>query len=119
GGGGGASKASITASSASNSSTQPSVTSLSLVDADGNGYEYPIFGKNQSQSRVVITGGSSQTVSAPTTNNTTQTPHYGYQGNWTVSWAQGSSGAHEQNATFTWEKTGYIANPERVCALVP
>ncbi|EPP34322.1 chlamydia polymorphic membrane middle domain protein, partial [Chlamydia ibidis] len=92
---------------------------MSLVDADGNGYEYPIFGKNQSQSRVVITGGSSQTVSAPTTNNTTQTPHYGYQGNWTVSWAQGSSGAHEQNATFTWEKTGYIANPERVCALVP
>ncbi|EQM62578.1 chlamydia polymorphic membrane middle domain protein, partial [Chlamydia ibidis 10-1398/6] len=97
---------------------QITINSLSLIDPDGNGYEYPVFGKNLDFTGVQAAITTSGTVTKPTTNNTTQTPHYGYQGNWTVSWAQGA-GTQEQNATFTWEKTGYIANPERVCALVP
>ncbi|WP_246990340.1 autotransporter domain-containing protein, partial [Chlamydia psittaci] len=93
------------------------ISAVNLVDTDGNAYEYPILATSQPFTAIVATTNTS-TVTAPTTNLENYTPptHYGYQGNWTVTWNNETT---KQTATLTWEQTGYSPNPERQGSLVP
>ncbi|WP_250247946.1 autotransporter domain-containing protein, partial [Chlamydia psittaci] len=93
------------------------ISAVNLVDTDGNAYEYPILATSQPFTAIVATTNTS-TVTAPTTNLENYTPptHYGYQGNWTVTWNNETT---KQTATLTWEQTGYSPNPERQGPLVP
>ncbi|AAP05033.1 polymorphic outer membrane protein middle domain-containing protein [Chlamydia caviae] len=98
------------------------VTAVSFIDDDGNGYEYPVFSKTRDfADSILLEAATGTTVTAPAIPTTPDTPsaHYGYQGNWTIAWAQGTAGTHEQKATLTWTGTGYIPNPERQAQLVP
>ncbi|WP_279472896.1 polymorphic outer membrane protein middle domain-containing protein, partial [Chlamydia psittaci] len=96
------------------------MNAVNLVNTDSNSYENPILSSSKPFSAITVTSSSGQTTAAPADNPTNYVPptHYGYQGNWTVTWAQGS-GAQEQIATLTWEQTGYSPNPERQGPLVP
>ncbi|WP_086393072.1 polymorphic outer membrane protein middle domain-containing protein, partial [Chlamydia abortus] len=96
------------------------INAVNLVDDNGNAYEYPILAASQPFTAIEVRSGSSGSITKPTTNLENYTPptHYGYQGNWTVTWKQGSS-AQEKTATLTWEQTGYSPNPERQGSLVP
>ncbi|WP_230475157.1 autotransporter domain-containing protein, partial [Chlamydia psittaci] len=87
------------------------------VDADGNAYEDPILATSQPFTAITATT-SSSTVTPPTENLTHYVPptHYGYQGNWTVTWNNETA---TKTATLTWEQTGYSPNPERQGSLVP
>ncbi|EPP28388.1 autotransporter beta-domain protein, partial [Chlamydia psittaci 08-2626_L3] len=90
------------------------INAVNLVDDNGNAYEYPILAASQPFKAIEVKSGSGGSITPPTTNLQNYTPptHYGYQGNWTVTWAQGS-GAQEKIATLNWEQTGYSPNPER------
>ncbi|WP_349824132.1 autotransporter domain-containing protein [Chlamydia abortus] len=116
-GGGGAAPAKVEATATSQKVT---IKAVNLVDADGNTYEDPILSSSKPFTAIEAKSGSSGTTSVPDTNLKNYTPptHYGYQGNWTVTWKQGDS-AQEQTATLTWEQTGYSPNPERQGPLVP
>ncbi|WP_315971667.1 polymorphic outer membrane protein middle domain-containing protein, partial [Chlamydia psittaci] len=63
------------------------MSAVNLVDSDGNAYEYPILATSKPFTAIVATTNTS-TVTAPETNPTNYVPptHYGYQGNWTVTW---------------------------------
>ncbi|WP_086430355.1 polymorphic outer membrane protein middle domain-containing protein, partial [Chlamydia abortus] len=115
-GGGGTAPAKLATNTASQAI---SIAAVNLVNTDSNTYEDPILSASKSFSAITATT-SSSTVTPPETNLKNYTPptHYGYQGNWTVTWKQGSS-AQEKTATLTWEQTGYSPNPERVGSLVP
>ncbi len=105
---------------ATNTASQAiSITAVNLVNTDSNTYEDPVLSASKSFSAITATT-SSSTVTPPTDNlkNYTLPTHYGYQGNWTVTWQPGE-GAQEKTATLTWEQTGYSPNPERVGSLVP
>ncbi|MDS0919870.1 polymorphic outer membrane protein middle domain-containing protein, partial [Chlamydia psittaci] len=97
-----------------------SISAVNLVDADGNTYEDPILSSSKPFSAITVTSSSGQTTTAPADNPTNYVPptHYGYQGNWTVTWKPGE-GDQEKTATLTWEQTGYSPNPERQGPLVP
>ncbi|WP_032739886.1 polymorphic outer membrane protein middle domain-containing protein, partial [Chlamydia psittaci] len=75
------------------------ISAVNLVDTDGNAYEYPILATSQPFTAIVATTNTS-TVTAPTTNLENYTPptHYGYQGNWTVTWNNETT---KQTATLT------------------
>ncbi|WP_139414220.1 autotransporter domain-containing protein [Chlamydia abortus] len=105
---------------ATTSSKSVTINAVNLVDSDGNAYEYPILATSQPFKAIAAKSGSSGSITPPTTNLENYTPptHYGYQGNWTVTWKQGTN-AQEQIATLTWGQTGYSPNPERVGSLVP
>ncbi|WP_328585956.1 polymorphic outer membrane protein middle domain-containing protein, partial [Chlamydia psittaci] len=105
---------------ANTDSKKVTINAVNLVDADGNTYEDPILSSSKPFTAIEAKSGSSATTTAPTTNLENYTPptHYGYQGNWTVTWKEGSS-AQEQIATLNWEQTGYSPNPERQGSLVP
>ncbi|AFS28182.1 autotransporter domain-containing protein [Chlamydia psittaci] len=105
---------------ATQSSQTVTIHAVNLVDADGNAYEYPILAASQPFTAIEVKSGSSGSITKPTTNLENYTPptHYGYQGNWTVTWKQGDS-AQEQIATLAWKQTGYSPNPERQGSLVP
>ncbi|EPP35707.1 chlamydia polymorphic membrane middle domain protein, partial [Chlamydia ibidis] len=104
-GGGGGTSTSANIKTLNSTQKAIAIDSLSLIDADGNGYEYPVFGKNLDITGITaaITG-SGGSVSAPTTNNTDQLPHYGYQGSWAIQWG---SAAQTNSAKFIWTHTGY------------
>ncbi|MDS0989901.1 polymorphic outer membrane protein middle domain-containing protein, partial [Chlamydia psittaci] len=93
------------------------ISAVNLVDSDGNAYEYPILATSKPFTAIVATTNTS-TVTAPETNPTNYVPptHYGYQGNWTVTWDAETA---TKTATLTWEQTGYSPNPERQGPLVP
>ncbi|BAE81496.1 polymorphic outer membrane protein [Chlamydia felis Fe/C-56] len=100
---------------------QVTVTDISYVDEDGHAYEYPVFSKTRDfASAITLLAANGTQVTAPTHPATplTPAPHYGYQGNWSISWKQGT-GTNEQNATLSWKQTGYLPNPERQGPLVP
>ncbi|WP_366235962.1 autotransporter domain-containing protein [Chlamydia buteonis] len=105
---------------AKTSSTTVTIQAVNLVDADGNAYEDPILSASQPFKAITAKSGSGGSTTPPTDNLKNYTPptHYGYQGNWTVTWKQESS-TQEQIATLTWEQTGYSPNPERQGPLVP
>ncbi|AFS24465.1 autotransporter domain-containing protein [Chlamydia psittaci] len=113
-GGGGVAPAKVE-TKASNKTVK--ISAVNLVDTDGNAYEYPILATSQPFTAIVATTNTS-TVTAPTTNLENYTPptHYGYQGNWTVTWDAETA---TKTATLTWEQTGYSPNPERQGPLVP
>ncbi|WP_314735623.1 polymorphic outer membrane protein middle domain-containing protein, partial [Chlamydia abortus] len=69
------------------------INAVNLVDDNGNAYEYPILAASQPFTAIEVRSGSSGSITKPTTNLENYTPptHYGYQGNWTVTWKQGSS----------------------------
>ncbi|AEG87612.1 LOW QUALITY PROTEIN: polymorphic outer membrane protein G family [Chlamydia psittaci 02DC15] len=100
-----------------NSSKAITIKAVNLVDADGNAYEDPILATSQPFTAITATT-SSSTVTPPTENLTNYVPptHYGYQGNWTVTWNNETA---TKTATLTWEQTGYSPNPERKGSLVP
>lgn len=114
-----AAPAKISAQTASQTAT---VSALSLVDSTGNAYEQSVFSTTKSFSNAIQVTTSSSTATVPTAANnpTNYAPptHYGYQGNWSATWAQGGSAA-QQNATLAWTVTGYKENPERTGSLVP
>ncbi|WP_375793514.1 autotransporter domain-containing protein [Chlamydia sp. 12-01] len=117
GGGGGTSPTRIKATS---NGKKVTINSVSFVDADGNGYDYPALSTDQPFIGIEITAATSVTPVIPIENLTNYTPsaHYGYQGNWTVTWEK-SNADTTQTATLVWNKTGYIPSPERRGALVP
>ncbi|WP_348662696.1 autotransporter domain-containing protein [Chlamydia vaughanii] len=97
------------------------ISNLKLVNSDGNTYENAAFSTTKPfDSAVSVITGTGGTATIPVDNVTGYVPptHYGFQGNWTVSWTQGATTA-DQQATFTWKQTGYIPNPERLGPLVP
>ncbi|ADZ18810.1 autotransporter domain-containing protein [Chlamydia psittaci] len=114
GGGGGTAPAKL---ETKNSSKAITIKAVNLVDADGNAYEDPILATSQPFTAITATT-SSSTVTPPTENLTNYVPptHYGYQGNWTVTWNNETA---TKTATLTWEQTGYSPNPERKGSLVP
>ena len=114
---GGGGPATISTSSASNKNI--TISQLQLVDSDGNAYEQPVFSTTTPFSALSVSTNTGQ-ITIPTTNLTDFIPaaHYGYQGNWTVTWNQATTQANN-TATFAWKQTGYSPNPERVGALVP
>ncbi|SYX08771.1 Polymorphic membrane protein F,chlamydial polymorphic outer membrane protein repeat,Autotransporter beta-domain [Chlamydia poikilotherma] len=116
-GGGGSSNPAIVETTTANKTI--SITEVNLIDSSGNGYEYPIFSTTKPFTTIEAKTTTS-TITAPTTNLTNYVPptHYGYQGNWTVTWAKSNSDAI-QTATFDWKQTGYNPNPERQGPLVP
>ncbi|KPZ38357.1 membrane protein, partial [Chlamydia psittaci NJ1] len=79
-----------------------SISAVNLVDADGNTYEDPILSSSKPFSAITVTSSSGQTTTAPADNPTNYVPptHYGYQGNWTVTWKPGE-GDQEKTATLT------------------
>ncbi|WP_201456757.1 polymorphic outer membrane protein middle domain-containing protein [Chlamydia sp. 17-3921] len=90
---------------------------LTLIDASGQAYENLTFDQNKVFSFLQL----STTLTNIHTENLDPTlfnpeSHYGYQGKWSVSWTEATD---SKTATLTWEKTGYIPNPERVTSLVP
>ncbi|ASD30733.1 autotransporter domain-containing protein [Chlamydia abortus] len=113
-GGGGTSPAKLATNTASQAIT---INAVNLVDADGNAYEDPILATSKPFTAIVATTNAS-TVTQPTDNLTNYVPptHYGYQGNWTVTWDTETA---TKTATLTWEQTGYSPNPERQGPLVP
>ncbi|EPJ31000.1 autotransporter beta-domain protein, partial [Chlamydia psittaci 09DC78] len=119
GGGGGVAPAPAKVEATTTSQTVK-INAVNLVDDNGNAYEYPILAASQPFKAIEVKSGSGGSITPPTTNLQNYTPptHYGYQGNWTVTWAQGS-GAQEKIATLNWEQTGYSPNPERQGSLVP
>ncbi|WP_375793195.1 autotransporter domain-containing protein [Chlamydia sp. 12-01] len=63
--------------------------------------------------------GSVTTTNVPSATINTPGTHYGYQGNWSISWIKNdTSDPKTQTAVFNWNKTGYIPNPERRAPLV-
>ncbi|BAE81497.1 polymorphic outer membrane protein G/9 family [Chlamydia felis Fe/C-56] len=96
------------------------VTAISYVNEGGNAYEYPVFSITRDFASAITLVAANGTQAAPTIPATPYTPaqHYGYQGNWSIAWKQGT-GANQQNATLTWTQTGYLPNPEREAPLVP
>ncbi|QEM73951.1 autotransporter domain-containing protein [Chlamydia abortus] len=114
GGGSAPAPAKVEAKTASKAVT---INTVNLVDVDGNAYEDPILSASKSFAAITATT-SSSTVTPPTDNLKNYTPptHYGYQGNWTVTW---NAETATKTATLTWEQTGYSPNPERVGSLVP
>ncbi|WP_284442446.1 autotransporter domain-containing protein [Chlamydia gallinacea] len=115
--GGGGTPATISTSSASNKNI--TISQLQLVDSDGNAYEQPVFSTTTPFSALSVSTNTGQ-ITIPTTNLTDFIPaaHYGYQGNWTVTWSQAANAA-TNSTTLSWQQTGYNPNPERVGALVP
>ncbi|ATQ71317.1 autotransporter domain-containing protein [Chlamydia psittaci] len=105
---------------ATTDSQKVTINAVNLVNTDSNSYENPILSSSKPFSAITVISSSGQTTTAPESNPTNYVPptHYGYQGNWTVTWAQGS-GTQEQIATLNWEQTGYSPNPERQGPLVP
>ncbi|WP_348662694.1 autotransporter domain-containing protein [Chlamydia vaughanii] len=119
-GGGGviASPAKVEATSTDKTVT---ISSLGLVDADGNAYEKPVFSKTTPfDSALTIASAAAGSSTIPTDNLTgfVSPTHYGYQGNWTVTWTPGTTAA-TQSANLDWKQTGYNPNPERQGPLVP
>ncbi|WP_434603373.1 autotransporter domain-containing protein [Chlamydia crocodili] len=95
------------------------VTAISFVDNDGNGYEYPVFSKTRDfVSAVTIQAATGTTPTIPVASNSPDLPpsHYGYQGYWTTAW---NNGTDTKSANLTWTQTGYLPNPERQGPLVP
>ncbi|MBX6679911.1 autotransporter outer membrane beta-barrel domain-containing protein, partial [Chlamydia gallinacea] len=95
------------------------INNVNLVDSDGNAYEQPVFSTTTPFSALSVSTNTGQ-ITIPTTNLTDFIPsaHYGYQGNWTVTWSQAANAA-TNSTTLSWQQTGYNPNPERVGALVP
>ncbi|AAP05366.1 autotransporter domain-containing protein [Chlamydia caviae] len=107
--------------SAEGTNKSVTISSLNLVDADGNGYEYPVFSTTREFPSIIeAKANGTGTPTIPTTHLTDHAPaaHYGYQGLWTTSWAQGTA-TTSQLATLAWQQTGYNPNPERQGPLVP
>ncbi|WP_348663838.1 polymorphic outer membrane protein middle domain-containing protein [Chlamydia vaughanii] len=97
------------------------VSSVQLISADGNSYEFPIFSKSHDFSSALVIeapSGTTPTVPASITSPILPDEHYGSQGYWTMNWNQGT-GTTQQLATFSWTETGYSPNPERQALLVP
>ncbi|MFJ1510082.1 autotransporter domain-containing protein [Chlamydia crocodili] len=94
------------------------IQSVSFVDDNGNGYDYPILATDKPFTGIEITAATASTPDIPAQNLTNYVPpaHYGYQGNWTVTWA--GTGV-TKTATLIWNKTGYAPSPERRGTLVP
>ncbi|MEF9497358.1 MULTISPECIES: autotransporter domain-containing protein [Chlamydia] len=94
------------------------INSVSFVDDNGNGYDYPILATNKPFTGIEITAATASTPDIPAQNLTNYVPptHYGYQGNWTVTWA---GTGDTKTATLIWNKTGYAPSPERRGTLVP
>ncbi|WP_348662692.1 autotransporter domain-containing protein [Chlamydia vaughanii] len=117
GGGGVSTPAKVSAEAASQSVT---ITNLRLVESDSNNYENPTFSATKDfASAIQAVAGTGGTVTLPADPTTGFLPaaHYGYQGNWTVTWAPGTA-ATTQTAALDWKQTGYKVNPERQGALV-
>ncbi|WP_348662700.1 autotransporter domain-containing protein [Chlamydia vaughanii] len=118
GGGGVSAPAKITAATTDKNVT---ISAIKLVESDGNTYENPVFSTTKDfASTLEVTTNGSGTITLPTDPTTGFLPatHYGYQGNWSVTWAQGTVTTN-QNATLDWKQTGYNPNPERQGPLVP
>ncbi|WP_375793515.1 autotransporter domain-containing protein [Chlamydia sp. 12-01] len=94
------------------------IQSVSFVDDNGNGYDYPIFSTDKPFAGIEITAANSIEPTLPIQNltNYSSPAHYGYQGNWTVTWAGANA---TKTATLVWNKTGYSPSPERRGTLVP
>ncbi|SYX08772.1 Polymorphic membrane protein F,chlamydial polymorphic outer membrane protein repeat,Autotransporter beta-domain [Chlamydia poikilotherma] len=94
------------------------INSVGFVDDNGNGYDYPILATDKPFTGIEVTAATASTPDIPAENLTNYVPpaHYGYQGNWTVTWT--GTGV-TKTATLIWNKTGYVASPERRGTLVP
>ncbi|WP_284441589.1 autotransporter domain-containing protein [Chlamydia gallinacea] len=105
--------------SSQTTSQNVTINNVNLVDSDGNAYEQPVFSTTTPFSALSVSTNTGQ-ITIPTTNLTDFIPaaHYGYQGNWTVTWSQAANAA-TNSTTLSWQQTGYNPNPERVGALVP
>ncbi|SPN73580.1 Polymorphic membrane protein F,Type V secretory pathway, adhesin AidA,chlamydial polymorphic outer membrane protein repeat,Autotransporter beta-domain [Chlamydia serpentis] len=87
---------------------------IQLVDAQDSFYEnhklknattYPLI-------EIIATGSNGTITFGALSALTLQEPevHYGYQGNWQLSWADGVS---SKVGSINWSRTGYNPNPER------
>lgn len=87
---------------------------IALIDTEGSFYEnhnlksastYPLLELTTAGANGTITLGALSTL-------TLQEPetHYGYQGNWQLSWANATS---SKIGSINWTRTGYIPSPER------
>ncbi len=96
------------------------ISNLRLVESDRNNYEKPLFASTKDFASAIEVTTSTGTVTLPTDPTTGFLPsaHFGYQGNWTVTWVPGTAGA-TQTAALDWKQTGYNPNPERQGPLVP
>ncbi|SPN73582.1 Polymorphic membrane protein F,chlamydial polymorphic outer membrane protein repeat,Autotransporter beta-domain [Chlamydia serpentis] len=94
---------------------------ISLVDSSGDVYEDISWNSPQNFSCLTLTGNTLADVnttglaSDPIEKNPS---HWGYQGNWTLSW-QDDAVNQSKVGTLTWTKTGYNPNPERRGTLLP
>uniref|UniRef100_UPI0024E1B7B8 polymorphic outer membrane protein middle domain-containing protein n=1 Tax=Chlamydia gallinacea TaxID=1457153 RepID=UPI0024E1B7B8 len=74
--------------SSQTTSQNVTINNVNLVDSDGNAYEQPVFSTTTPFSALSVSTNTGQ-ITIPTTNLTDFIPsaHYGYQGNWTVTWS--------------------------------
>ncbi|ANH78845.1 polymorphic outer membrane protein middle domain-containing protein [Candidatus Chlamydia sanziniae] len=89
---------------------------IKFLDSTGNMYEDSGFMNAHKFSLLELTAPGGITLTGvPAT--VEETPHYGYQGYWTITWKNTTEKV--KTASFEWTKTGYNPNPERRASLVP
>lgn len=93
---------------------------IGVIDPTGKFYENHKLNDTLALGGIQLSGkGSVTTTNVPSHVVGVAETHYGYQGNWSVSWVKdNNSDPKTQTAIFTWNKTGYVPNPERRAPLV-
>ncbi|ANH78844.1 polymorphic outer membrane protein middle domain-containing protein [Candidatus Chlamydia sanziniae] len=87
-----------------------------LADEKGNFYENHELVSSHAFSAIQLIPSGTGVVTLNQVNVPEPEAHYGYQGNWSLTWADATE--KSKVATLTWSKTGYRPNPERQGSLV-
>ncbi|AAP05035.1 autotransporter domain-containing protein [Chlamydia caviae] len=93
---------------------------IGIIDPTGKFYEDHKLNETLALGGIQFSAkGSITTTDVPSTTTRSPAQHYGYQGNWSLSWiTDNGSDPKTQTAVFNWNKTGYNPNPERRAPLV-
>ncbi|QXE27290.1 autotransporter domain-containing protein [Chlamydia buteonis] len=93
---------------------------IGVIDPTGKFYEDHKLNDTLALGGIQLLGkGAVTTTNVPSSVVGVAEQHYGYQGNWSISWIKDNTADPKtQTAVFTWNKTGYIPNPERRAPLV-
>ncbi|WP_348663839.1 polymorphic outer membrane protein middle domain-containing protein [Chlamydia vaughanii] len=92
---------------------------IQVIDASGKFYEEHKLDRTLVYEGIRLSAKGAVTLTDVPSEVPTPEAHYGYQGNWSISWAKDTtSDPKTSTAIFTWKKTGYKPNPERQAPLV-